>query len=689
MTAILQGSLRERSIRYVKGVGPHRLSQLRALGLETLEDACYYPPRRYEDRTRLVKIRDLTPGESVTIRGVVKAKGLRRTQRSKTIFEAAVGDPTGICHSVWFNQPYLAQQLHVGDELILYGRVEPGARKQLIHPEIERVEGNEHGGLHTGRIVPIYPLASGLHQRWFRQVMATVLESSSDELEEPLPLALRRSKGWPRVAEAVRELHFPSSWEALSRAQERLAFDELLLLQLSLVQRRAKTIAHVKPQRYQPEGALTSGLGERLPFALTASQQRVLDELRSDLCQPYPMHRLLQGDVGCGKTIVIIFLIAIAIQSGYQVALMAPTELLAEQHYRVVLGYLGPLGVSIGLLSQGVEAAMRRRLLAAIAHGKVSVVIGTHALIQRQVAFQRLSLVIIDEQQKFGVAQRAHLAKKAKLPDVLVVTATPIPRTLALSIYGDLAVSTITELPPGRMPITTRWLREAQRPALYEMVRHHLALGQQGYVVYPLVYETATKDLKAASLMAKRLQAEVLPDFSVGLLHGQMKPKEKELTMLAFVRGELHLLVSTVIVEVGLDVPNASLMVVEHPEQFGLAQLHQLRGRIGRGAHPATCVVVSDATEEMVRQRLAAFVQTANGFELAQKDLELRGPGQLLGRQQHGWLRFRIAELARHSALLESARKVASNLIERDIELRDPSLTVLREKLTRFRQAAA
>jgi ATP-dependent DNA helicase RecG len=398
------------------------------------------------------------------------------------------------------------------------------------------------------------------------------------------------------------------------------------------------------------------------------------------------MHRLLQGDVGCGKTIVIIHLVALAVQSGYQAALMAPTEILAEQHARVVGSYLEPLGVSVGLLSQAVSPAERTKRLAAIASGELPVIVGTHALIQSAVRFKRLALVVIDEQHKFGVAQRAHLARKAQAPDVLVVTATPIPRTLALTIYGDLDVSTITELPPGRQPVTTRWLREAQRPALEAMIRQALSRGEQGYIVYPVVEEHASRELRAATQMAKRLQADVFPEFRVGLLHGQMRPALKERTMRAFARGEVQLLVTTVIVEVGLDVPNATIMVVEHPERFGLAQLHQLRGRIGRSSLPATCVVVSDAEDALVRERLAAFVKTSDGFELAEKDLEQRGPGELLGRRQHGWLRFRLANLVRDGALLETAREEARALASRDPALRDPQLAPLRRRLTQFRK---
>ena len=707
MSPLLEERIIHGSIRYIKGVGPRRLTQLAQLGVETVEDACFYPPRRYEDRTHLIAVRDLRPGELATVRVRVVARSLRRVRGGRTLVEAAMEDDSGVLHALWFNQPYLAQQLRVGEELILYGTVEPRPRLQMVHPELERVEPDEAGSVHMGRIVPVYPLIGGMSQRWLRQVIATTLERHAESLEDVLPEPLRLAKGWPALADAVRDLHFPRSWEALEAAKQRLAFEELFLFQLALAQRRARTLTQRKPQRYEVDGPLTRALRERLPFALTGSQQQVLDELLADLRRPAPMHRLLQGDVGCGKTIVMAVLVAAAVQSGCQAALMAPTELLAEQHARVIGGFLGPLGVSVGLVSQGVPAAERARRLAAIASGKTAVAVGTHALLQRQVAFQRLALVIIDEQHKFGVVQRARLAKKAQVPDVLVVTATPIPRTLALSLYGDLDVSTITELPAGRRPVTTRWLREGEREALYALIRRELAQGRQGYVVYPLVEPVrlrsglhpersrrmeegrASSELKAATQMAKRLQAEVFPEFRVGLLHGQMRPKAKEQAMSAFARGELHLLVSTVIVEVGLDVPNATVMVIEHPERFGLAQLHQLRGRIGRGTQPATCVVVSDAADDAVRTRLAAFTETTDGFELAERDLQQRGPGELLGRRQHGWLRFRLANLARDRTLLESAREEALALVQRDPELRDPSVAALRRRLAALRQQAA
>ncbi|HEX9780777.1 MAG TPA: ATP-dependent DNA helicase RecG [bacterium] len=681
-----QAPLHERSVRYVKGIGPQRMSRLAELGIRTVEDACWYAPRRYEDRRQLVAIRDVAPGGEVTVRGRVLAAGLRRARGGRTIFEAALGDATGVLQALWFNQPYLARHVARDQELILYGRVEAGPRSRMIHPEVERCEAGDDAAIHMGRIVPVYPLTAGISQRWLRSRLWSIIEQHAGEVEETLPEAIRAPRGWPPLAEAIRAIHFPESWEALAAARERLVFEELLLVQLILAKRRAALEARRKPQRYRLDGPLTGALRHGLPFALTGAQERVLEELLGDLALPHPMARLLQGDVGCGKTIVVIFLMAVVAQSGGQVALMAPTELLAEQHARVLRQFLGPLGVDVRLLSQSVPKPARDQAASDAAEGRAAVVVGTHALLEGHVRFARLWLAVIDEQHKFGVAQRAGLARKGQEPDILVMTATPIPRTLALSLYGDLDVSTIDDMPPGRAPLDTRWMREAERSTLYALIRGELARGRQAYVVYPLVDVRGGSELKSATRMAQHLKRDVFPEFAVGLLHGQMRPQLKERTMLDFARGEIQLLVTTVIVEVGLDVTNATLMVIEHPERFGLAQLHQLRGRIGRGADPSTCVVVSDAEDEAVRARLEAFAGTRDGFLLAEEDLRQRGPGELFGSRQHGWLRLRIADLARDRDRLEGARTEARRLIAQDPALSSPDLAPLAGRLGRFQR---
>jgi ATP-dependent DNA helicase RecG len=684
---VSQAQIPAQSIQYQKGVGPHRARRLAGLGIITVEDACYLAPRRYEDRTQFVPIAWLKPGAEATLRARLVVHGLRRTRSRRGLVEARVQDATGTLQLIWFNAPYMERQLQAGQEYIIYGKVEERHPLQMVHPEIEAVSPEEEA-LHAGRIVPIYPLTQGVSQRWLRRLIARLVHESAEALEESLPQALLLKHQWPAVADAVRALHAPSSWDELSRARQRLAFEELLVLQLALAQRRARMQAVHKPQHYRVAGPLTEHLLRVLPFELTAAQQRVLHELQADLLRPHPMQRLLQGDVGCGKTVVMVYLMAIAVQSGYQAAVMAPTELLAEQHARNLIKLLEPTGLAVVVLAQGISAAQRRAGLEALAQGRAAVVVGTHALLQEPVQFKNLALVVIDEQHKFGVGQRTQLAHKAEAADVLVMSATPIPRTLALSLYGDLSISTIDALPPGRQPIRTYWIQERHRQRLYQRLRQELQAGRQGYVVYPLVEDRAGLDLKAATQMAQALQLE-LEGFRVGLLHGQMKPKEKEAAMRGFAVGEIHLLVSTVVIEVGIDVPNASIMIIEHAERFGLAQLHQLRGRIGRGQHAALCVLIGEAQSDAARQRLEAFVATADGFVLAEKDLAIRGPGELMGFAQHGWAPFRIADLVRDQAWLETAQREAEALVHADPHGLSAELEPLRRRLARFRQQAA
>ena len=681
-----QESLDDLPAQYVKRVGPARAAQLQRLGIRSVADLLLAVPRRYEDRSRLLTIRQLAPGQDATVQARVLDVSLRRIHRGRTLVEARVGDETGTLTCVWFNQPYRAQQLRVGEGLILYGHLEAGRRMQMIHPEIEWGDSASDGeageaALHMGRLVPVYPLTEGMSQRWFRGIVHTALSRHADSAVDLLPAELCRRRRLVPLSEALRQIHFPESVERLTQAQHRLAFEELFLLQLRLALRRAKMTARRKPRQYQLDGPLTEAFFRQLPFALTPSQRQALDEMRADLRAPTPMLRLLQGDVGSGKTVVAAALMAVAVQSGYQAVLMAPTELLAEQHARVLRGYFEPLGVSVGLLSQGPAPADRTRLRQHIAAGTVEIIVGTHALLEGAVTFKDLGLVVIDEQHKFGVAQRRTLATKSQHADVLVMTATPIPRTLALSVYGDLASSVLQELPPGRVPIRTLLYGESDRPEVYRLIREELRQGRQGYVVYPLVEATDRRELRAATQMAKTLQTQVFPEFRVELLHGQMRPKQKDAVMRAFLEGQTRLLVSTVIVEVGLDVSNASVMVIEHPERFGLAQLHQLRGRIGRGTDQGLCLVISGTTDELARQRLSAFGSTTDGFRLAEIDLELRGPGELLGRQQHGWLRLRVASLVRDREVLEAAREEAFALIEQDPRLSRPDAAALRRRL--------
>ena len=681
------------SVRYVKGVGPARAELLAKLDIVTVEDLLLHAPHRYEDRRNFSELPSLRAGAWATVRARVLTKRFRRSRAGQPLVEAALGDgEEGALACLWFHQPYLYRMLRVGETLILYGKVEPGRRPSMINPEIEHVEDAQEGttegvdSLNMGRIVPVYGLTSGITQRSCRRIVDAALGRYVDEAQpDPVPEAIRARQGLAPRAWALRQLHFPESLEQAARARYRLAFEELFVMQARLAIRRMRLAQRRKPQRYQPTGPLTESLRAGLPFELTGAQRATLQDITADVCGSAPMLRLLQGEVGCGKTIVAVHAAATAAQSGHQTALLAPTELLARQHYRVFRGYLEPLGVRVGLLSQGVPLPERAQLLQSVADGACHVVVGTHALLEEAVTFRDLSLAIIDEQHKFGVAQRNAFVRKGQAPNVLIMTATPIPRTLALSLYGDLACSTIDTLPPGRRPVRTVWHPTDRREDAERLVRQELAQGRQGYVVYPLVHAQERADIKAATQMAGHLQREAFKDFRVGLLHGQMASAGQERVMREFIEGRIQLLVSTVIVEVGLDVPNATVMVIEHPDRFGLSQLHQLRGRIGRSSHPAICLPIGDAPDDLARERLEAFASTNDGFKLAERDLELRGPGELLGRRQHGWMRFRVADLMRDRALLAQARREATLLIERDLRLSDPASAALRRRLQAMR----
>ncbi|RMF88793.1 MAG: ATP-dependent DNA helicase RecG, partial [Nitrospinota bacterium] len=523
----------------------------------------------------------------------------------------------------------------------------------------------------------IYPATEGMPQKQLRRIMKQVIDTYGDKIEETLPPALRERWRLIPLSEAIRQVHFPDDSvdvELLnaqrSPGHRRLIFEELFFLELALALKRQGTLEEKRGIAYHGEGKLQEKLRRLLPYRLTAAQERVLEEIRQDMRQPHPMNRLLQGDVGSGKTIVALFALLTAIESGYQAAIMAPTEILAEQHYLTLYPYLEQLGYPMALLTSNVRGTRREALLSAIARGEIALVIGTHALIQEDVRFARLGFVVIDEQHRFGVLQRASLMQKGYHPDVLVMTATPIPRTLAMTVYGDLDVSVIDQLPPGRQPITTRVFYEKQRERAYQLVRSEVEAGRQAYLVYPLVEESEKLELKAATEMATRLQQETFPQFSIGLLHGRMRSEEKEAVMRAFAAGEIDILVSTTVIEVGIDIPNASVMLIEHAERFGLAQLHQLRGRVGRGPHRSYCLLLAHyPMSEEARQRLRVMVESQDGFYIAERDLEIRGPGEFMGTRQSGLPELKLADLVRHQQLLQEARQAAFSLVREDPKL--------------------
>lgn len=683
------------SIQFIKGVGPRLSEILKKKNIRTVEEALYFLPRRYEDRRQIKTISQLTPGHVETVMGRVLQAEMTLYHRRRT-FEVLIGDETGTLVAKWFhfNPRYMKGRFRKGLRVILSGEVRLYQfQKEIDHPELEILEEEEEQAapersaaaqpdkeesLHFGRIVPIYSETEGLYQRQrlMRRIFKNVVDLFADQAFSGIPEEISLRQGLIPLSEAFRKVHFPDHDQSIpllnegkSPAHRRLIFDEFFFLELGLALRRSGTLME-KGIAFPISHQYTSLLRGLLPFTLTPAQERVLSEIESDMRRPHPMNRLLQGDVGSGKTIVALIAGLMAIEGGYQVAIMAPTEILAEQHFLNIRPLVKALGLRAGLLTSSLKKSPKVALSREIETGEIHIAIGTHALIQEDVKFHKLGLAIIDEQHKFGVIQRATLKKKGYNPDVLVMTATPIPRTLAMTVYGDLEVSIIDQLPPGRGAISTRVFNERERFRVYRILRDEIARGKQAYVVYPLVEESESLDLKDATQMAKHLQRDIFPELRVGLIHGRMKSEEKEAIMADFKARGIHVLVSTIVVEVGIDVPNASVMVVEHAERFGLSQLHQLRGRVGRGKDPSQCLLIAQSPKsEDAERRLRVMEQTTDGFKISEEDLAIRGPGELLGTQQSGLPDFRVADFLRDFALLNEARKEAFVLASRDPSL--------------------
>ncbi len=665
----------EQPIEKLQGIGCKRAMALQEVGIQTVGDLLYYFPRRYLDRSTVSKIAELRPDQQATVVGRVIGFGLKKGRRNRFIL--SVSDGTGYLYCVWFSQlSYWGKIFHIGEWLALSGKVGYYHGLQMTHPEFDRLGLVGEGDLvHTGKIIPLYSSSEalakvGLDSRGFRRIISDLLKRYGDHIPEILPVeSLERLKLISR-SQALCQIHYPSDFNELERAQQRLKFDELFFMEMLVALRRRHHNNVGTGISFERVGEQVKKLVESLPFELTASQKRVLRQIRADMKSPKPMNRLLQGDVGSGKTIVALIAMLIAVENGYQAAMMAPTEILAEQHYLTLRGYLQHLPIEVALLMGGQSRGEREDILQRVANGLVHIVVGTHALIQEGVTFHQLGLVIIDEQHRFGVMQRAELREKGLNPDVLVMTATPIPRTLAMTVYGDLDISVLDELPANRRPVKTYWRSEGQRAKVYQFVRKQVAEGAQAYIVFPLVEETEKSDLKAATDSYRRMQETFFKSFRLGLLHGRMRPEEKEEVMTAFKNQQLDILVSTTVIEVGVDVPNATLMVIEHAERFGLTQLHQLRGRVGRGEKQSYCILISyGELSAEARTRLQTMTQTNNGFEIAEVDLQLRGPGEFFGTKQHGLPEMKIADPSKDIELLRLARDEAFRIIEEDPQL--------------------
>ena len=669
----------------LSGVGPKTANTLAKLGLKTLGDLLWHLPRRYDDYSQLKPINRLWYGEEVTVIGTVESIQLRPVRGGKMkLVEAVIGDGTGSLKVTWFNQPWIANRLKPGKAVVLAGKIDQYlGHLTMNNPEWEPLEGQQ---LHTNRIVPIYPLTAGVSGKWLRRIIHSVVTRYAPAVPDPLPEQVRSEAGLLPLDQALRQVHFPDSWEILRRAQHRLAFDEMLLLQLGVLRQKRDW------QQLQTDPlAVADEMIERfiaaLPFELTQAQKRALEAIRRDLASPHPMNRLLQGDVGSGKTVVAAAAAAIAVANGRQAAFLAPTSILAEQHYRSLSELLpqaaGLDADAIQLLLGSTPEREKEAIRQGLAEGRVQIVVGTHALLEEPVRFARLGLAVIDEQHRFGVNQRAALRAKGENPNLLVMTATPIPRSLALTIYGDLDLSVIDEMPPGRKPVETRVLSPIERNRAYQFIAGQIEKGRQAFIIYPLVEESDSVEAKAAVAEFERLQGDVFPQYSLGLLHGRMKGEEKEAVMRRFRAGEIQILVSTSVVEVGVDVPNATVMLIEGANRFGLAQLHQFRGRVGRSEHASYCLLIPDTEDETENERLKAMEATQDGFELAELDLQQRGPGEFFGTRQSGFADLRMARLT-DIRLIEKARNAAQAIFSIDPDLAQEEHRLLAQALERF-----
>jgi ATP-dependent DNA helicase RecG len=678
-------------LTYLKGVGPKRAEALNKLGMHTVYDLLYFFPARYEDRRVVKPISQVEIGAKESICATVlfppQTRRMGGRMGNRPLTKVRVGDASGRVYLLWWNQPFREKQFQPGMQLFIYGKItEFNGTLQIDTPDFEIM--GENDTLQVGRIVPVYPMTEGLFQSAVRRAIANALEKCGDSVDEVLPETVRQQFELKPLPWCLRQIHFPDDWQIKEEARARLVFEELFLLQVALAQKKIAAHEEEIGIRHVVEDDKIKEFLAALPFKLTGAQRRVMNEIRKDLKSPRPMNRLLHGDVGSGKTIVAAYALWTAHVTGHQGALLAPTEILAEQHFSVLSRLLKPLGIEVALLEGSLKAAQKRRIHADIAEGRVSVIVGTHALIQEAIEFQKLGVCVVDEQHRFGVLQRAALQQKGQgglRPDVLVMTATPIPRTMALTVYGDLDVSTLDELPPGRQPIKTVAVKPASRTKAYKFVLDEVKKGRQAYVVCPLVEESEKlAQLKAATALAERLRQEELHDLRVGLLHGQMSVLERDEEMELFRAGMRDVLVSTTVIEVGVDVPNATVMLIEDAERFGLSQLHQLRGRVGRGQHKSTCVLLGDPKTDEGRARIKVMTKTQNGFEIAEHDLNLRGPGEFYGTRQSGMPDFRLANIIRDVDVIQQARDAAFELVRSDPHLEREEHRVLRDALHRF-----
>ncbi len=677
----------DRDIQYIKGVGPKRASYLKKLEITKVRGLLIHFPNRYEDRSQFTPISKVNPGDYVTVKGEIRAKDEVVTFRRTRITKAIIDDGSGKIVCVWFNQPYIKNLLPMGKEIILSGKVTGFGEKQIAHPVFELLANNDP--IHTGRIVPLYPLTSKIGMRYLRSLVDRVLRESENFLTEYLPENLITIRELMNLEGAIRKIHFPKDIEEKEKARTRFIYEEFLFLQIGLLLMRNMKKKN-KGIKFKSEGNIVERLEEILPFSLTDSQKKVLSKIKEDMTSPHRMMRLLHGEVGSGKTVIALGAVLLAKDNGYQSTIMAPTAILAEQHYLTLQKFVLPLGMEIGLLISGQRENERRDVLKRLKEGSIDVLIGTHALLQENVKFKKLGLAVIDEEHKFGVLQRAQFLEmfnhqprqRRDGPEILVMSATPIPRSLALALYGDMDISTLDELPPGRAQTSTFWIEEKDKDRVYDFIKEEINKGRQAFIVTPLIEESEKLEVSSATEVFEFLKDKVFPSYKLALLHGKIKKDQQQLIMEDFRNRKTDILVATSLVEVGIDIPSVTVMVVLNAERFGLAQLHQLRGRIGRGEYNSYCILVSTSRTEEGKRRLEAMVSTSDGFEIAEEDLEIRGPGELLGTKQHGFPEMKLGNILKDLRLLEQAREDAEWFLKEDPEFENYSMMkdILQEK---------
>ncbi len=673
----------DKSIQYIKGVGPKRAQSLGRRGIHTVKDLLYCFPRTYQDRSRVEEISKLTDGTTAMVKGIVINIKSFRTRGWKSIFEASVGDGTSILQVKWFNRPYQSEIFQVDDHVFLYGKVSLYKQSlQMVNPEYEIASEEEDSGKSVG-ILPVYSLTEEMKQTSFRKLVKAVVDEYFHKVEEIFTDDIIKKRKFVPITFAIKNIHFPDSMDSLEESKRRLKYEEFFLFETAMALRK-RHIKEVSGYKFHIGPNVENHIYKLFPFELTKSQQKVISEIHEDMCSEKPMNRLLQGDVGSGKTAVAVYALLSAVANGFQTAFMAPTEILAEQHYRTLSVMLEKAEVKILLLTGGAKTKIKKGNIERIKQGDIDLVIGTHALIDKGVEFKKLGLIVIDEQHKFGVMQRTRLRRKGNKhqPDVLVMTATPIPRSLSLTVFGDLDISTIDELPPGRTPVQTYRVTAKKETDAYKFIRKEIEKGRQAFVVYPLVDESEKLDLKSATVEAERLRDEAFAGLNVGLLHGQLKPELKDLIMSDFVNHKYDILVSTIVIEVGIDVPNATVMAIEHAERFGLAQLHQLRGRIGRSSHQSYCLLFGIQKSTESKHRIKTMLETNDGFKIAEEDLKLRGPGEFFGTKQHGLPEFKIGDIINDYTILKLARDDAFKLVKEDQESKSPEKHKLLKRIT-------